>query len=75
MYISCLLTKTTSYEQWKLETKAWTVITEISREKQSITVALFLPEDHEIRIKEKVFEHFQPKESQKESGISTLLDL
>ena len=69
-----LLKRTTSYEQWKLEIKAWTVITEISREKQAITVALFLPEDHESRIKEKVFEHFQPEELQKESGISTLLD-
>ena len=62
------------YEQWKLQTKAWTVITDISREKQAIAVALFLPEDHESRIKEKVFQHFQPEELQKESGISTLLD-
>ena len=67
-----LLTRTTSYEQWKLETKAWTVITGISKEKQAITVARILPEDHESRIKEKVFEHFQPEELQKESGISTL---
>ena len=36
-----LLKRTTSYEQWKLETKAWTMITGISTEKQAIIVALF----------------------------------
>ena len=41
-----LLTKKKSYEQWKLETLAWTEITDVCSEKQAITVALLLPEDH-----------------------------
>ena len=66
-----LLKRTTSYEQWKLETKAWTMITGISREKQAITVALFLPGDHESRIKEKVK---TPSIKEKKPKIEELLD-
>ena len=71
-----LLTKTTSYmyEQWKLETRAWTLITDLSREKQAITVALLLPADHTSKIKEKVFEQLELEELRKESGLSTLFD-
>ena len=39
-----ILTKKKSYEQWKVETLAGTEITDVSREKQAITVALLLPE-------------------------------
>ena len=69
-----VLTKTTSYVQWKLETRAWTLITDLSREKQAIAVALHLPTDHESKIKEKVFEQLELEELQKESGLSTLFD-
>ena len=69
-----LLTRTTSYEQWKLETRAWALITDLSRKKQAIAVALHLPADHESKIKEKVFEQLELEELQKESGLSTLLD-
>ena len=69
-----LLTRTTSYEQWKLETRAWTLITDLSREKQAIAVALHLPTDHESKIIEKVFEQLELEELQKESGLSTLFD-
>ena len=69
-----LLTRTASYEQWKLETRAWTLITDLSREKQAIAVALHLPTDHESKIKEKVFEQLELEELQKESGLSTLFD-
>ena len=69
-----LLTKTTSYEQWKLETRAWTLITDLCREKQAITVALLLPADHTSKIKEKVFEQLELEELRKESGLSTLFD-
>ena len=68
-----LLTKNKSYEQWKVETLAWTEITDVSREKQAITVALLLPENHEGGIAEKVFGELELKELKKENGISTLL--
>ena len=69
-----LLTSTASYEQWKLDTRAWALITDLSREKQAIAVALHLPADHESKIKEKVFEQLELEELQKESGLSTLFD-
>ena len=69
-----LLTKKKSYEQWKIETLAWTEITDVSREKQAITVALLLPEKHECGIAEKVFGELELKELKKENGISTLLE-
>ena len=42
------------YERYKQELKAWQEITDVSKTKQGIAVALTLPEDHEIR--EKVFD-------------------
>ena len=48
------LTEKTDYELWKLETHAWTVVTDISKEKQAVAVALNLPDDKR-KIKEKVF--------------------
>ena len=47
------LTGSTNNELWKLQTQAWTVVTELSKEKQAIAVALNLPEDDERKIKEK----------------------
>ena len=58
----------------KVETLAWTEITDVSREKQTITVALLLPENHECGIAEKVFGELELKELKKENGISTLLE-
>ena len=68
-----LLTKRKSYEQWKLETLAWTEITDVCSEKQTITVALLLPEDHESGIAENVFEQLDLEELKKENRISTRL--
>ena len=64
-----LLTKRKSFEQWKLETLAWTEITDLSSEKQAIAVALLLPEDHESKIAEKVFGQLELGELKKENGI------
>ena len=67
-----LLTKKKSYEQWKVETLAWAENTDVSREKQAITVAILLQENHECGIAEKVFGELELKELKKENGISTL---
>ena len=53
---------------WKLQTQAWTVVTELSKEKQAIAVALNLPEDNERKIKEKVFGELDVLNS--ENGMS-----
>ena len=50
-----ILSESTSYELWKFKTLAWTVVTELSREKQAVMVALSLPEGDKRKIKEKVF--------------------
>ena len=47
------LTGLTNYELWKLQTQAWTVVTELSKEKQVVAVALSLPGDDNRKIKEK----------------------
>ena len=49
------LTKSKSYEFWKIKTLAWSVVTDLSKERQVIAVALILPEDDKNNIKEKVF--------------------
>ena len=49
----CLTSK--SYERYKLELLAWREVTDISRFKQGIIIALSLPEDDKNQIKEKVF--------------------
>lgn len=69
-----ILTKGISYEQWKLETLAWTKITDLSRAKQAVAVALLLPKDHEMRIAEKVFEQLELDRLTVENGISILFD-
>ena len=47
------LTGSTNYELWKLQTQAWIVVAELSKEKQAVAVAFNLPEDNERKIKEK----------------------
>ena len=43
-----------SYEMFKQELLAWREITELSKNKQVIAVALSLPDDDENKIKDKV---------------------
>ena len=42
-----------SYEPYKLELLAWCEVTDMSRFKQGIVIALSLPEDDENQIREK----------------------
>ena len=44
-----------SYERYNLELLAWCEVTNISRFKQGIVIALSLPENDENQIREKVF--------------------
>ena len=47
------LTGSRNYELSKLQTQAWTFVTEMSKEKQALAVALNLPEADKWKIKEK----------------------
>ena len=64
------LTGSTNYELLKLQTQAWTVVMELSKEKQAVAVALSLPEDDERKIKEKVFDELELDVLNSENGMS-----
>ena len=68
------LAGSTNYELWKLQTQAWTVVTELSKEKQAVAVALSLPEDDKRRIKEKVFGELELDVLNSENGMSVLFE-
>ena len=68
------LTGSTNYELWKLQTQAWTVVTELSKEKQAFVVALSLPEDDKSKIKEKVFGDLELDVLSRENGMSVLFE-
>ena len=65
--------QSTRYELWKKEIKAWATITELSKEKQAIAVALSLPKDD--KIKEKVFGELTLDELNNENGLTILFRL
>ena len=68
------LTGSTNYELWKLQTQAWTVVTELSKEKQAVAVALNLPEDDKRKIKEKVFGELELDVLNSENGMGVLFE-
>ena len=68
------LTGSKNYELWKLQTQAWTVVTELSKEKQAVAVALSLPEDDKRKIKEKVFGELELDVLNSENGIGVLFE-
>lgn len=62
-----------SYERFKQEILAWREITELSKKKQGIAVALSLPEDDENQIKDKIFDQISLDELKSENGLNILL--
>ena len=69
-----MLTESTNYELWKLQTQAWTVVTELSKDKQAIAVALNLPEDDKTKVKENVFGELELDVLNSENGMSVLFE-
>ena len=65
-------TKSNSYELWKIQTLAWSVVTDLSKERQAIAVALRLPEDNKNNIKEKVFGLLKLDDLNSENDMSLL---
>ncbi|XP_053390667.1 uncharacterized protein LOC128553511 [Mercenaria mercenaria] len=68
-----LFGKGKNYERFKQELLAWKEITDLSKQKQSIAVALTLPEDDESQIREKVFDQLQLDELKGYDGLSVLI--
>ena len=68
------LTGSRNYELWKLQTQAWTFVTEMSKEKQALAVAMNLPEDDKWKIKEKVFGELELDVLNSENGMSVLFE-
>ena len=62
-----------SYERFKQELLAWREITELSKNKQGIAVALSLPDDDENKIKDKVFDQIALDELKNENGLNILI--
>ena len=68
-----LFNSANSYERYKQELLAWREITELSKNEQSIAVALSLPEDDENKIKDKVCDQIALDELKDEDGLKFLL--
>ena len=62
-----------SYERYKQELEAWRIITDISKKKQGIAVALTLPEDHPSGVRGRVFEEIPLTELKKGTGLDTVI--
>ena len=58
MFISCILlfNKAKNYERLRQELLPWKEITDLSKDKQGIVIALSLPEEDESQIREKGFD-------------------
>ena len=61
-----------SYERYKQELTAWREITDLSKEKQGIAIALSLPENDNIR--EKVFDEIDLSDLKKNDGFESLIE-
>ena len=64
--------KSTNYELWKKEIEAWTVVTDLNKEKQAVAVVLNHPDDKVI--KEKVFEELTLEKLNSKNGLSILFE-
>ena len=62
-----------SYQRYKLELLAWREVTDISRFKLGIVIALSLPEDYKNQIKEKVFTQISLDGLKKEDVLDKLI--
>ena len=67
-----VLGKGKNYERFKQELLAWREITDLSKAKQSIAVALTLPENDETQIREKVFDQLHLDDLKSYDGLNVL---
>ena len=70
-----VLTATKAYDRYKTELSLWKTITTVPAKKLGPVVALSLPDDHESRIKDKVFEQMTIEELSSDTGYDDLIKL
>ena len=61
------------YERYKVELQAWARITDVSKAKQAIAVALSLPEEDASGIRERVFNEISMDDLAKDDGLDQLI--
>ena len=67
------MTEKKSYERYRTELFLWKSITSVSESKRGPMVALSLPDDHESRIKDKVFEKMTIEQLSTKTGFDELI--
>ena len=70
-----ILTKSKLYERYKIELELWKSITTVPKTKIGPMIALSLPDDHESKIKDKVFDKIDIADLSKDSGYNDLIKL
>jgi hypothetical protein len=65
--------KDKSYERYCQELLCWRTVTDLAKTKQGTAVALSLPEDHESKICDKVFDQMGIDILNKDDGLEKLM--
>lgn len=65
--------KDKNYDLFKKEITAWKAVTDLSAKKQGVVVALGLPENDDLKIREKVFEELTVAELNSDDGLDKLI--
>ena len=66
--------KSKNYERYRQELIAWREITDLSKEKQGIAIALSLPEEDETQIRQKVFDQIPIDDLKSIDGLTVLIN-
>ncbi|ESP01713.1 hypothetical protein LOTGIDRAFT_172470 [Lottia gigantea] len=70
-----VLSNDKTYERYKQELLAWCEITNLEKGKQGIAVALSLPEQEKLRIRERVFDELTTDQLKAENGLTVLITI
>ena len=66
--------KSKNYERYRQELTAWREITDLTKEKQGIAIALSLPEEDETQIRQKVFDQIPIDDLKSIDGLTVLIN-
>ena len=61
------------YELYKQKLLAWREVTDFSKDKQGVVIALSLPEEDKNKIQEKVFNEIELDKLKQDDGLDTLI--
>ena len=70
---SPIFNKSKNYERFRQELTTWKEITDLSKDKQCIVIALSIPEDDESKIREKGFDQIPVSDLKTDDGLTVLL--